>query len=165
MTMTTTRYGLPLLVPGQAQKEMFHNEALAAIDVLLHPAVEAVGLDAPPAAPAEGQSWIAGPNPTGEWTGRAHHLASWTSGGWRFREPVAGLTVTIVDDRLQAAWDGARWIVGTLEAERLIVGGRQVVGAQRPAIADPAGGATADAEARAALSAALAALRAHGLIA
>lgn len=29
---TTARLGLPLLAPGQAQKELFHNEALALVD-------------------------------------------------------------------------------------------------------------------------------------
>lgn len=45
------------------------------------------------------------------------------------------------------------------------IGGVQVVGARRPAIGDPSGGTTIDAEARAALTAILGALRTHGLIA
>lgn len=44
------------------------------------------------------------------------------------------------------------------------VGGVQVVESQQPAIPDAAGGATVDAEARAAINALLAALRIHGLI-
>jgi hypothetical protein len=44
------------------------------------------------------------------------------------------------------------------------VGGQQVVGSQAAAIASPSGGATVDAEARTAIDAILAALRAHGLI-
>lgn len=45
-----------------------------------------------------------------------------------------------------------------------LVGGTQVVGAQQVAIPDAAGGATVDAEARAAINALLAAARLHGLI-
>lgn len=163
--MTTARHGLPLLAPGQAQKEMFHNEALAMIDLLLHAAVEAVGLDVPPAAPAEGRSWIVGAAPTGDWSGHAHHLASWTSGGWRFVAPTTGLTVALSPGRTRAAWDGTLWAVGTVEADRLIVAGKQVVGAQHAPIADAAGGLTIDAEARGTLGTVLAALRSHGLIA
>ena len=37
---TTTRYGLPLLQSGQAQKEITHNEAVGRIDALLHLVVE-----------------------------------------------------------------------------------------------------------------------------
>lgn len=32
MTDTSARFALPLILPGQAQKEIFHNEALALLD-------------------------------------------------------------------------------------------------------------------------------------
>ena len=32
MTERSTRFALPFILPGQAQKEAFHNEAVAAID-------------------------------------------------------------------------------------------------------------------------------------
>ena len=66
---TSVRTGLPLLQPGQAQKEMVHNEALALIDLLLQPSVVTVGLNVPPAAPARGACWIVGAAPTGDWGG------------------------------------------------------------------------------------------------
>ncbi|MEG8028176.1 DUF2793 domain-containing protein [Sphingomonas aerolata] len=66
---TSARTGLPLLQPGQAQKEMGHNEALALIDLLLQPTVVTVGLNVPPAAPAPGACWIVGAAPTGDWGG------------------------------------------------------------------------------------------------
>lgn len=65
---------------------------------------------------------------------------------------------------IEAAWDGAAWRQGEVRALRLLVGGEQVVGARGSAIADPAGGATIDGEARAAVAAVIAALRTHGLI-
>ena len=165
MTTTTARHRLPLLMPGQAQKEMFHNEGLAAIDALLHAAVEGVGVAAPPAAPTIGQSWIVGAAPTGDWAGQPDALASWTLGGWRFQAPVPGLRVTIAATGTEALWDGEAWRVGDVRAERLLIGGVQVVGARQGAVAGPAGGATVDGEARAALTAILSALRTHGLIA
>ncbi|HLZ79899.1 MAG TPA: hypothetical protein VKQ09_11235 [Sphingomonas sp.] len=39
MSDATTRFALPLIAPGQAQKELFHNEALARVDALLQPSV------------------------------------------------------------------------------------------------------------------------------
>ena len=84
---TSARLGLPLLAPGQAQKEMTHNEALAAIDLALAASVRAVGLDAPPLSPTPGESWIVGASPTGAWAGQAGALAGWTAGGWRFVRP------------------------------------------------------------------------------
>jgi HK97 family phage major capsid protein len=50
-------------------------------------------------------------------------------------------------------------------ADRLLVGGQQVVGARGAAIPAPTGGSTIDAEARSAIGNILAALRNHGLIA
>ena len=35
MSESTARLALPLIAPGQAQKEVSHNEALAALDLLV----------------------------------------------------------------------------------------------------------------------------------
>ena len=161
----SARLRLPLLHPGQAQKEMDHNEALAMIDIALQPAVVAVGVDLPPAAPVEGECWIVGGAPTGAWSGHAGGLAGWTTGGWRFFEARAGMAVWSTADGCTAVHDGAAWAIGRVHAARLAVGGIDVVGAQRPAIAEPVGGTTIDVAARETVSAILAALRAHGLIA
>lgn len=143
---------------------MFHNESLAAIDAMLHAAVEAVGASAPPPAPTLGKSWILGAEPGGEWAGRAHHLASWTDGGWRFQPPAAGLIVTLRSSGLPVSWHEGAWRVGDVRCERLVVAGKQVVGARGPALSAPTGGTTVDGEARAVLESPLGALRMHGLI-
>ena len=44
MSDRTARLGLPFILPGQAQKELFHNEALTLVDAALHPAVESDAL-------------------------------------------------------------------------------------------------------------------------
>jgi hypothetical protein len=165
MTDASARFALPLLQRGQAQKEMFHNEALTLIDALLHPVVEAMGETAPPAQPTPGQGWIVGESPGGDWVGKAGHIAVWTVGGWRFAAPVAGMTAWIAGAKVWAVHDGATWTSGDLPASRLSIGGQQVVGPRQPAIADPAGGTSIDGEARATLAAVLVALRTHGLIA
>ncbi len=165
MVETSARLGLPLLVPGQAQKELFHNEALAAIDLALQASVVAIGLAAPPAAPVPGQCWIVGTAPTGDWSGQAGALAGWTAGGWRFVAPVEGMAVWDGSAGQVARRTGGVWVTGALTGARVVVGGTQVVGAQRPAIAAPAGGEIVDAQARATLAAVLGALRSHGLIA
>ena len=63
-----------------------------------------------------------------------------------------------------ASFRAGAWEIGTLRGSSLAIDGTKVVGAQEPAIANPSGGATVDAEGRAALGAVLAALRSHGLI-
>ncbi|MEO5494529.1 MAG: DUF2793 domain-containing protein [Sphingomonas sp.] len=161
----TDRFALPLLQPAQAQKEMWHNEALAALDLLVQPAVEAIGIDTPPGAPESGQSWIVGGAPTGAWSGKARHLAGWSGGGWRFAAPVDGMTVWAIADALTARFSGGGWVLGEEACARVVIGGDHVVGPRQAAVASPSGGAVIDAESRVALSAILGALRAHGLIA
>jgi hypothetical protein len=161
----TTRFSLPLLAAGQAQKELFHNEALARIDALLHPVAEAFGAKTPPVDPSPGQLWIVGTAPTGAWNGFTGQIAIWTEGGWRFVAPRDGLVVTLRDSGLGATWREGEWRTGIIAASEVVVDGERVVASRQPAIGDPTGGAVVDAEARAAVAAVLSALRTHGLIA
>lgn len=161
--MQTHRLALPLIQPGQAQKEMTHNEALLLLDLLVQPVVEGVA-DAVPAELIEGTCWIVGPEPVGVWAGQAGALAIWSAGGWRFVAAREGMRARVRSLGLDATFDGEHWQVGVATAGSLSIGGVQVVGARGAAIAAPADGAVIDAEARGAISQILAALRAHGLI-
>ena len=140
----SARLALPLLEAGQAQKEWWHNEALAMLDIAVQPVVEGIA-DAPPPSPAEGACWIVGAAPTAAWSGRAGAIAGWTAGGWRFVAPREGF----------AAWSAAH---GTLVRRR---GGAWVLDRSAP-IAAPAGGSVVDAEARGAVAAILQVLAARG---
>lgn len=106
MDEATARLRLPLIAPGQAQKEMTHNEALVLVDLLVQPAVEAVDAVSPPAAPAVGQAWAVGAGAGGDWSGQAGTVAGWTAGGWRFAGPVDGLAVWSRADAAPARWVG-----------------------------------------------------------
>ncbi len=161
----TDRFALPLLHAGQAQKEISHNEALTAIDLLLHPSVLSAGIDSPPADPAPGEGWIVGDSPDGDWEDHPQAIASWTGGGWRFVAPREGLAVWLQDAGTVARYAGGAWEVGIVPCDRIMVGGVQVVGERADAIAAPSGGAIVDAEAREAIEMLLDALRTHGLIA
>ncbi|MCA1198734.1 DUF2793 domain-containing protein [Sphingomonas sp. R647] len=161
----TTRFALPLLHAGQAQKEMFHNEAVVGIDALLHPDVQGVGVNAPPASPEPGEAWIVGDAPSGDWAGHDDEIACWTDGGWRFSVPRAGMEVwaeSLAQPVRYRAGEG--WQIGVIAASRIDIGGVQVIGARGEAVATPAGGAIVDEQARDAIVAILDALRAHGLI-
>ncbi|MFS2110734.1 DUF2793 domain-containing protein [Sphingomonas sp. Sphisp140] len=163
MTETTDRFDLPLLHAGQAQKEMYHNEAIIGLDLLSHACAEAIGLNLPPADPAPGQCWIVGDTPEGAWLGRAGEVAAWTEGGWRFLAPREGMRLWLGEEAGFALFTGDEWRAGEAHG-RVMVAGRQVVGERAAAIAEPQGGPVVDAPARAAISAVLVALRAHGLI-
>lgn len=164
MSESSVRFGLPLILPGQAQKELFHNEALTLIDAAIHPAAEGAPLEAPPAAPVEGACWLVAAGATGAWAGRDGSLAAWTSGGWRFLAPQAGMSVWDKAAAIPRRWTGTGWNAGELAAAKIVIGGQQVVGARQPEVPSPSGGTTIDAEARAAIAAITVALKSHGLI-
>lgn len=131
-TATSPRLALPLLVSGQAQKELTHNEALLLIDMALMPLVESVGTTTPPTAPHPGQCWIVGTSPSGAWSGAANRLAAWTADGWR--------TMALpVHAEVRERASGRRWALGE--------GGWVAA----PAWAKATGGDTVDTQARAAL--------------
>ena len=163
MTEASARFALPLLAPGQAQKEIYHNEALTLIDAVLHAAVEGDPQDAPPVAPAAGESWIVGSAPSGEWSGHAEAIAAWTDGGWRFAAPAAGMLAWNKAAGLWMRWTGSAWSAGTIPASALMIGGQQVVGPRLAAVPSPSGGTIIDAEARAAIDVLIATLKSHGL--
>ena len=119
----------------------------------------------PPTAPLEGQSWIVGSAASGAWAGHDGSLALWSSGGWRFIAPVEGLSVWDSAARVRRTWSAGAWGDGAVSATKLEIGGQQVVGARLATIASPSGGTTIDSEARIALTAVIAALMSHGLIA
>lgn len=142
---STPRLALPLLAMAQAQKEVTHNEALALLDLLVQPAVEDGPQADPPVAPVAGQGWIVGAGATGAWAGEADAIALWTAGGWRFVAPRAGMRAARLSDGAWLRFDGADWV-------------------EPDAVASPAGGATIDSEARAAVDALILALVGHGLL-
>lgn len=163
-TMATPRLALPMVQPGQAQKEMTLNEALMRIDLLCQASVVEPPRDQPPATPQPGRCWIVGTAPAGDWAGQAGSVAGWTPGGWRFVLPHEGLSVWIESESLPARFVGGAWQIGNARGVPDGSGG-QAVGAGPASIAEPAGGITVDEPARAAINAIIAVLRTHGLIA
>ncbi len=140
---TSPRFALPLLFAGQAQKEVFVNEALARLDGLVHCAIEGTA-SVPPAAPLEGDCWLIGDGPSGDWSGQAGRLALRQSGQWLFVAAADGTQLLNkatgqIWRRVSSSWN-----------------------APSPPTA-PSGGTTVDNEARTALAELIAALRQAGV--
>ena len=164
MTDRSARFALPFILPGQAQKEAWHNEALALVDAALHAAAEEGPLATPPADPTPGQCWIVAAGASGDWAGRDDMLACRTGGGWRFVAPLPGMLVWNINMGCWLHWTGSVWSDGNMPAARFTIAGQQVVGPRLPDVPSPSGGTTIDAEARAAVDALIATLKSHGLI-
>lgn len=163
-TTHSPRFALPFLAPGQAQKELHHNEAVQLIEALLCPAVEEAGLVAPPANPLPGNCYVVGEGATGDWAGHDNALACFTEGGWRFIAPVDSMQLVDKITGETMSYEVGAWQRGVVRARQVQVNGQRVLDERQPAITDPAGGPVVDSECRAAVLGILAALRAHGLI-
>lgn len=138
----TARLSLPLLFAAQAQKEIFHNEALARIDALMHAAVQGERNE-PSETTEDGECWIVGSSPAAAWAGRAGSIAMRQSGQWLFAEPVPGMRIYDVSTGQFSVFSGT-W--------------------QKPAaIEEPSGGLNVDSEARVAIGTLISALRAAGI--
>lgn len=163
--VTSQRFGLPFLAAGQGQKEITHNEALLALDCVLHPCCANGPSDQAPEVPETGMSYLCGPTPSGDWTGHADALACWTDAGWRFVAPVDGLEVLDRSDGRKWLYFSGKWSGGVVHASEVRVGDVRVVGSRQAAIAEATGGNVVDDQARLAVAQILIALRSHGLIA
>jgi hypothetical protein len=164
MMDSTQRLARPLLAPGQAQKELLHNEALQLLDIAVAASVEGPPQNEPPAAAAIGSAYLVGDAPTAEWNGYAAHIAGYGAGGWRFVSPRAGMAAFVKSTQTIAVYSGATWEIGSIRGSTVILDGLQVVGPRTGPIAEPAGGTVIDTEARFALAEILGTLRQHGLI-
>ena len=136
----SARFSLSLLVQGQAQKELFHNEALTLLDFIIQPVVQFIANDPGTLSPDEGQSWVVGLSPNGLWKGKENHIAGWSAGGWRFIAPRQAMEVYLTDNVVKLSFFDDVWQPNTV-------------------IAEPSAGATVDAQARQAVDSILIALR------
>lgn len=108
----TSKLGLPLLAPSQAQKHVTVNEALTRIDGLVQLALKSVGETAPPASPEDGEVHAVGAGASGLWSGADGVLAIYQNGGWAFVVPQVGWQGWSVTSGARVLFDGADWIGG-----------------------------------------------------
>ncbi|HSH41353.1 MAG TPA: DUF2793 domain-containing protein [Arenicellales bacterium] len=139
---TTPDIGIPYIAGQQARPEITHNEALALLQAMANGVISR-GVNTPPAGspgPQEGDAYIVGNAPTGDWAGRADRIAVYYGGEWRFvpgdaddgqplpmDERVAGLRVWVRDENALRVWRPAgsppaydwRLFEPTVEAEHV----------------------------------------------
>ncbi|MGO4704509.1 DUF2793 domain-containing protein [Microvirga sp. 2MCAF38] len=105
----TKNLNLPLLAAAQAQKHVTHNEALAALDALVHLAVIERGRTAAPASPAEGDRYLVGSASTGDFSGHDGEIAFFDLGAWRFLKPRKGWRAYVEVEERIVVYDGLLW--------------------------------------------------------
>ena len=110
---------MPYIMPSQAQKHVTHNEALRALDSLVHLAVTAGGVNEPPEVIEDAERFIVGPEPTGAWSmARADQIAAMEDGAWTFRTPRIGWRAYVQNSGSSIVFDGATWIEEQSGTER-----------------------------------------------
>lgn len=105
----TTKLKLPYIMAAQAQKHVTHNEAIRALDAVVQIGVADRDLAAPPASPAEGDSYIVAAGASGAWAGHDGKVAAWQDGAWSFHAPQEGWLAWVCDEDVLLAWDGTAW--------------------------------------------------------
>lgn len=94
------------------------NRNLRVLDTLVNLRVLSMGLNAPPASPAQGAAYVVGSAPTGAWAGKAQQIAIWMVGddltsAWTFVVPKAGWRGYSVADTSDIRFNGAAWAIET----------------------------------------------------
>ena len=108
----TSKLGLPLVAPAQAQKHVTVNESFLRLDALTHLVLQTVGNFAPPGSSAEGDAHSVGIGATGLWAGQDGDVAIFQNGGWAFVTPVAGWKGWSLTAGTSVTFDGVAWIEG-----------------------------------------------------
>ncbi len=110
MSSTSSVLGLPYIQQNQAQKHITHNEALRVLDKITQLVVQDRFASAPPANPVQGETYIVGPTPTGDWVGHEDAIATFEDAAWVFVVPKPGWRAHVLAHNAQVVFeDGAGW--------------------------------------------------------
>ncbi len=110
MSDATPNLSLPYILPDQAQKHVTHNEAILALDALVHLSVTMLGATEPPLGAAEGVRVIVGEAATGAFAGQDGRVAQAQDGGWRFLTPQVGWIAHDAAGGGLVVFDGTNWM-------------------------------------------------------
>ena len=110
-SQTTLKLNLPYILPAQAQKHVTHNEALKALDALIHLSALSDSLAEPPEAPNEGDRYLVAGGGSEAWQGKDNRVAIFQDGRWEFLIPQIGWQCYVQDQARIKVWDGISWAV------------------------------------------------------
>ena len=105
----STRLALPFIDAAQSQKHVTHNEAIAALDALVHLSVKSRTTTAPPGTPVDGDRYLVPSGATGSFAGHVNAIATFDSGGWAWLTPKAGWRAYVESEGLFLVFDGVTW--------------------------------------------------------
>ena len=110
MANKTLNFGVTLLDPNQAQKDVTVNEALVTFDSFIQPSVISATVSAPPLSPNDQDKYIVPSGATGAWAGQTNNIAVYQANGsvWTFVVPKAGWLIFNQATGVLLTW-GTSW--------------------------------------------------------
>lgn len=106
----TPNLTLPFIAAAQAQKHVTHNEAIRALDAIVHLAVEDRDRTEPVAEPLNGERYLVADGATGAWLTHDREIAAFQDGAWMFYPPQEGWLAWVADEDRLVVWDGTAWV-------------------------------------------------------
>lgn len=129
MSDQSPRLGLPFVRAGQLQKHVTVNESLIRLDSLVQTAVQSRGRNSPPQVVVEGEMFILGNAPSGDWANyQAGQMVVADFNGWRVLEPHDGQIAFILEEEAAVIWSLDQWqplgecLGGVLSVQQLGIG-------------------------------------------
>lgn len=109
--MTTPRHGITELPTGQNAAPDTINEMLEQVEQGANLFAVLDILNATPGAPTNGQAWLVGSSPTGQWAtdGAANKIAIRLSGAWFYVAPKEGDYADVADEDALYRYSGSAW--------------------------------------------------------
>lgn len=120
--MSTTTLGLPLMFEGQTGNEIQYNEMIVWVSALLRTGAKDI-LNTPPGSPAQEDTYLIGPAPTGDWVGKAYYIATYIGTAWKTISPLEGWSLWIDEEDERYTYDGTSWVVYGVKKESVSVTG------------------------------------------
>jgi hypothetical protein len=130
---TSAKYSLTHYVEGQTQAAPTINAAINGLDTLSQLTVKSLGDTAPPGSPVDGDAYILGSGPTGDWSSfSADDIAYYYGGSWTAVTPWEG-ALAFVQDEDRAYRHITAWEVQEIYAFPLTVRNSGGIGASEEA--------------------------------
>lgn len=118
---STLNFGVTLLDPNQAQKDVTVNEAFTVFDNFIQPSVISAAITTPPSSPSDQDKYVVPAGATGAWFGHVNAIAVYQTNGstWTFYTPKNGWFVFNQATGVLWAWLNSAWMeigfAGTLK--------------------------------------------------
>jgi hypothetical protein len=110
---TTPILGIEELAASQAQPELTVNEAIRILECIASRTAIDKDLTAPPGSPSDGDVYLIGSNPSGDWANKDFQIALYAGSDWLYIQPRAGWLFYLDDEGLYyqyAAGSPSAWI-------------------------------------------------------